>query len=186
VAYSRLDEKTEFIQQGINKIARNVARLTTLSWESQAELKVGEWLHAQLSVEWQRTVQRSGQEGYVGDVIGSAGSIYPKVMVHGNVVVQPPSFPVRLATLASYIGARRASGNNVLLNAGGYTLPAYVLLGGNLSTRGFKLLRESSQEVSFALSGQNLLGATGPTPGFSGIDYPLSPRAWFFQMNLTL
>jgi outer membrane receptor for ferrienterochelin and colicins len=186
VAYSRLDEKTEFVQQGINKIARNVARATTLSWENLAELKLGAWLRAQASVELQRTVQRTGQEGYVGEVIGSPGGIYPNLMLHGNVVVQAPRVPLRLATLVSYIGERRASGNNILLNGGPYTLPAYVLVEANLSTLGFKLLRDPAQEVSFSLSGKNLLGATGPSPGFSGVDFPLPPRAWFLQMTLSL
>jgi hypothetical protein len=31
VAYSVVTDKTEFIQQGINKLARNVTRLATLS-----------------------------------------------------------------------------------------------------------------------------------------------------------
>lgn len=186
VAYSILSDKTEFIQQGINKVARNVARGTTLSWESLAQARPRDWLNAQVSFELQRTTQRTGQEDYVGEVIGSAGSIYPAYMLHANLVVQPPRFPVRLATLASLIGPRPASGNNVLLNAGPYTLPAYLLLEANLSTRGFELLREGVQEVSFSLSGKNLLGARGPTPGFSGVDYPLAPRSWFLQMNLTL
>ena len=31
-----------------------------------------------------------------------------------------------------------------------------------------------------------LLGATAAVPGFSGVDYPLAPRALFLQMNLTM
>ena len=88
--------------------------------------------------------------------------------------------------MASYIGARRASGTNILLNAGPYTLSPYVLLEANLSTDGFRILRHAEQEVSFSLSGKNLLDAKGPTPGFSGVDYPLSPRAFFFQVNLSM
>src|SRR5205085_8508329 len=130
----------------------------TLSWESLLELKPRDWVHGQLSFELQRTTQHTGAGDYVGNLIGSAGSIYPNVMLHANLVVQPRGWPVRLATLASYIGRRRASGNNVVLNGGSpYTLPPYWLLEANLSTRGFKVLRESSQEISFSLSGQNLL-----------------------------
>jgi outer membrane receptor for ferrienterochelin and colicins len=186
LAYSLLEDKTEFIQQSINKVARNVARATTLSWESMATARPSEWLNAQASFELQRTRQRTGQGDHVGEVIGSAGSIYPHFMVHASVVVQPPRFPLRLATLLSVIGPRPASGTNVLLAAGAYTLPTYALLQGKLSTRGFKLLREGAQELSFALSGTNLLGATGPAPGFSGVDYPLAPRTWFLEMNLLL
>jgi outer membrane receptor for ferrienterochelin and colicins len=43
----------------------------------------------------------------------------------------------------------------------------------------------ASEELS-PVSGKNLLGATGPSPGFTGVDYPLAPRAFFVQMNLSL
>ena len=38
--------------------------------------------------------------------------------------------------------------------------------------------------MSFAVSGKDLLGADGPAPGFSGVDYPLAPRALWLQINL--
>ena len=186
VAYSLLDDKTEFVQQGINKVARNVARVSSLSWENRAELKFRDWLNGHLSFELARTVQRSGQEGYVGQVIGTEGGIYPRMMVHAGLAAQLGPLPARAALIGSYIGSRRASGTNILLNAGPYTLPPYVLLDGNIATRGFRVLRDPAQEVSFSLSGKNLLGATGPTPGFSGVDYPLAPRSFFLQMNLGL
>jgi iron complex outermembrane receptor protein len=186
VAYSILDDKTEFIQQGIHKEARNVAHATTISWESLVECKPRDWLQGFLSFELQRTEQRSGQEGYPSQVIGSEGSIYPRLMLHAGIVAQPPQSPVRAAVLASYIGVRRASENNILLNSQPYTLPSYVLLEAKISTRGFQLFRDPAQEISFAISGKNLLGARGPAPGFSGVDYPLVPRSLFLEMNLTL
>src|SRR5207249_4221544 len=109
VAYSIVDGKTEFIQQGIDKIARNLAHATTLSWESRVELKPRDWLQAYASFEIQRTVQHSGQEGYPDQVVGTEGTIYPREMVHTGVVVQPLRLPLRVAVLASYIGPRRAS-----------------------------------------------------------------------------
>ena len=93
---------------------------------------------------------------------------------------------MRAALSASWIGRRRASGNNIVLAGGPYTLPPYVLLDANITTVGFHLLRDRSQEVSLSLSGKNLLGARGPAPGFSGVDYPLAPRAFFLQVNLIL
>jgi len=186
VAYSVLADKTEFIQQGINNVARNVARADTVSWESMAELKVRTVLRAQLSYELQRTVQRTGQEGYAARVVGSDGGIYPTTMVHAGIFSQPPTWPLRASVRGSYIGARRASDTNILLNGGRYTLPSYYLLEATVSTVGFHFFHGSSQETSFALSGKNLLGAMGPMPGFSGVDYPLAPRALFLQMNLTL
>jgi iron complex outermembrane receptor protein len=186
LTYSLLTDKTEFIQQGINNVARNVARAETVSWETMAELKVKSILRAQLSVELQRTIQRSGQEGYLARVVGSEGRIYPTTMLHAGLVAQPPGSPVRAAVRSSYIGSRRASDTNVLLNGGRYTLEPYLLLEASISTIGFHFFHNSGQETSFALSGKNLLGAVGPTPGFSGVDYPIAPRAFFLQVNLTL
>jgi outer membrane receptor for ferrienterochelin and colicins len=186
VAYSVVNDKTEFVQQGINKVARNVARAATLSWESLVEFKFRDWFRSYASLELQRTEQRTGQEGYAAQIIGTAGTIYPGMMIHGGVVTQPAGLPLRAAVLASYIGSRRASGNNILLNAGAYRLPGYVLLGATVATRGFHVLRDPQQEVSFSVSGKNLLGVEGPTPGFAGVDYPLAPRALFLQMDLTL
>jgi iron complex outermembrane receptor protein len=186
LAYNVLDDKTEFIQAGINKVARNVARTATLSWESQLQLKVRDWLNGHLSIEWQHTVLTTGQEGYARMLIGREGTIYPWAMVHAGLAVQRESWPLRVAVLGSYIGPRRASETNIILHRGDYTLPAYGLLEVNLATRSIRLLRRPGPEVSLALSGKNLLGATGPTPGFSGVDYPLAPRAFFLQTSLTL
>jgi len=64
------------------------------------------------------------------------------------------------------------------------TLSAYWLLEAKLASPGFHRFRGEEQEVSFAISGKNLLGADGPAPGFSGVDYPLAPRALWLQMDL--
>lgn len=61
---------------------------------------------------------------------------------------------------------------NTLLDGGPYRLPSYFLLEANILTVGFRILRDMAQEVSFSMSGKNLLGVTGPAPGFSGVDFP--------------
>jgi iron complex outermembrane receptor protein len=134
----------------------------------------------------QQTVQRTGQAGYVARVLGSQGGIYPRTMIHAGLVTAPPGFPLRAAVRGSYIGSRRASDTNILLNGGRYALPSYVLVDATLSTVGFHFFRNRTQETSFALSGSNLLGAAGPTPGFSGVDYPIVPRSLLLQINVTL
>jgi hypothetical protein len=134
----------------------------------------------------QRTTRRTGQDGYSADIVGDAGGIYPGSMLHLGAVGQPPWVPLRAAVQGSYIGARRASDTNILLNGGPYQLPPYFLLEARLSTVGFHLPGLRNTETSFALSGKNLLGAEGPMPGSSGVDYPLAPRAFFLQMNLGL
>ena len=186
LAYSLLDDKTEFIQQGINKVARNVTRTGSLSWENRVDAILHKRVSAFLSFELQRTVLRQGQEGYVGQIVGSQGSIYPQVMAHAGLAARVGSLPVRLAVLGSWIGARRASETNILLNRGAYTLPSYVLLDANLASEGFQILRHGDQQVSVGISGKNLLDARGPYPGFSGVDYPLAPRSFFAHLNLSL
>jgi outer membrane receptor for ferrienterochelin and colicins len=185
VAYSLLDDKTEFLQQGINKVARNVARTDSLSWENRIEARLHKRVNAHLSFELQRSSMRSVQAGYLGQLVGTQGSIYPRLMIHSGVAAQLGSWPLRVAVLASYIGSRRASETNILLNRGVYRLPPYLMLDANLATEGFQILR-SEQQVSLGLSGHNLLGATGPAPGFSGVDYPLAPRALLAHLNLML
>jgi iron complex outermembrane receptor protein len=184
--YNVLSDKTEFVQQGINKVARNVSRAATLSWETMAEVSYRSILRTHISVEAQRTVRDTGQDGYSADVVGTAGGIYPNLMVHGGVAAQPTGLPLRGTVQASYIGKRRASDTNILLNGGPYSLPPYVLLEAGLATTRFDLFGLERHEISFALTGKNLLGAKGPTPGFSGVDYPLFPRTFFLQMNLSL
>jgi outer membrane receptor for ferrienterochelin and colicins len=186
VAYSVLTDKTEFVQEGINQVAHNVARAATVSWETTAQLRYKRLLRAHLSFETQRTVRRTGQDGYTGEVVGTAGGIYPTTMVHAGIVAQPTSSPVRGAIQASYIGARRASDTNILLNTQPYQMAPYVLLEAGLSSKGFELFGNPLHEISFAVTGKNLLGATGPTPGFSGVDYPLTPRSFFLQIKLSI
>jgi outer membrane receptor for ferrienterochelin and colicins len=186
VAYSILSNKTEFVQQGINQVARNVARAATLSWETLVELKYQGILRGRLSFETQKTVRRTGQRGYNEWLLGSDGDIYPTWMAHAGTVIQPPGVPMRAAVTASYLGPRRASATNILLNRRSYLLPRYLLLDATLTTSEIRLPGRVRQTVSFAVSGKNLLGSQGPTPGFSGVDYPLSPRAFFLQTNLNL
>jgi outer membrane receptor for ferrienterochelin and colicins len=185
VAYSRLTNKTEFLQQGISQVARNVARAETLSWESLAELRDRQ-VRAYLSFEAQRTVRSTGQDGHARWVVGSAGGIYPITMLHAGVVAQPDSLPLRASLQLSRIGSRRASDTNIVLNDGIYLLPPYLLLEAGLSTVPFDLFGRRRSEIAFSLIGKNLLGAEGPTPGFSGVDYPLAPRAFLLQVTVSM
>jgi outer membrane receptor for ferrienterochelin and colicins len=186
VAYSVLSDKTEFVQQGIALEARNVARAVTLSWESRLELRYRALLGAHLSFEAQQTRRRIGQEGYAGWLLGSDGGIYPNLLLHGGVFSHPESLPVRATVQASYIGRRRPSDTNILLNGRQYRLPGYLLLEAGVGSRPLDLFGRQHNQVSFSITGKNLLGSTGPVPGFSGVDYPLSPRAFFLQTSLSL
>jgi iron complex outermembrane receptor protein len=184
VAVNRLTDKTEFVQQGISRVARNVAQATTVSWESKAELKYKRMLRSYLSVELQKTVRRTAPEGYVAEVVGAESGIYPNLLVHAGTVVQPANLPVRGMAQASFIGRRRPSDGNIVVNGGAYSMPGYLLLEAGLSSVGFHPLGSARHELSLGLYGKNLLGSTGPAPGFSGVDYPLAPRSFFLELNL--
>jgi iron complex outermembrane receptor protein len=186
VAYSIITDKTEFVQQGISREARNVSRAATISWESTAEAAFESFLHGQVSFELQRTVRRTGQDGYAAEIVGADAGIYPKYILHAGLVGQPPGSPLRAAVQASLVGPRQASDTNILLNGGPYQLPRYLLLDARISTIGFHLFGLKNHETSFALSGKNLLDAVGPMPGSSGVDYPLAPRSFFLQVNVGL
>jgi outer membrane receptor for ferrienterochelin and colicins len=46
-----------------------------------------------------------------------------------------------------------------------------------------KLYPFPGHESRVALRGKNLLGARGPDPGFSGFEYPLTPRESFLEFE---
>jgi iron complex outermembrane receptor protein len=186
VAYNHLRDKTEFVQQGINRVARNVARASTVSWESRAEFKHERTLHAHVSFETQRTLRRTGQDGFQAEVVGDHAGIYPTLLLHAGLAVQPSWAPARAALQASVVGERRPSDTNIVLNGGVYTLPRYLLLDAALSSTPMSVSFLGKQELSVALLGKNLLGARGPAPGFSGIDYPLAPRSLMLQLSVRL
>jgi outer membrane receptor for ferrienterochelin and colicins len=184
VAYSVLSDKTEFVQQGISEVARNVARAESVSWETRLEAKYQGMLRAHLAFEAQRTIRKTGQDGYAAEVVGEAGGIYPRYMMHTGLVIQPARFPLRTAVQASYVGTRGASDTNILLNGTPYDLPPYFLLEATISTIAFDPFGATNPVFSFAVTGKNLLNVGGPDPGFSGVDYPLRPRSLFLQMNV--
>jgi outer membrane receptor for ferrienterochelin and colicins len=186
VAYNVLRDHTEFVQQGIHQVARNVARAGTVSWETMLELKYEAYVRGYLSFEVQRTSKQTGAEGYQADVVGSEGGIYPRRMIHAGVVGQPAGWPLRGTVQVSYIGERQPSDTNIVLNGGSYDLPAYLLLESGISTRGFHILGSTQHTVAFSLIGKNLLNQVGPAPGFSGVDYPLAPRSFLLQAQVGL
>ena len=186
VAYNVLRDRTEFVQQGINQVARNVALGGTVSWETMLELKYEGHLRGYLSLEVQHTSKRTGAEGYQAEVVGPQGGMYPRSMVHAGLVGQAPGWPLRATLQASYIGVRRPSDTNIVLNGGSYNLPAYVLLEAGLATKNFDLLGSAQHTIAFSLIGKNLLDEQGPAPGFSGVDYPLTPRSLLLQVQLGL
>jgi outer membrane receptor for ferrienterochelin and colicins len=62
-------------------------------------------------------------------------------------------------------------------------LPTYALLNLSLATR--ELYFVKGHESRVAIRARNLLGATGPDPGFSGFELPLLPREILLELRHT-
>jgi iron complex outermembrane receptor protein len=184
VAYSFLLDIAEFSPVGVNQAAINVGRINALSWESKIEAFYRNYVWGYLSLEVNYTLRDAGYGGYRALLFGVDNVIYPRVVFHGGVQTRIPRIPIRIGTQLTYVGARRASEGNILLNGASYELPEYVLLGATISTVDLKLW--SNHETTFQVVGKNLLGVTGPDPGFSGFDYPLAPTSFFFMVRQQL
>ncbi len=181
LAYSFLRDIAEFSPVGVNQAALNVGRVNALSWESKIEGFYRNYVSGYLSLEINYTLRDAGYEGYRALLFGVDNVIYPRVVFHSGIQARIPRLPIRIGSQLSYVGVRRASEVNILLHGASYELPDYVLLGATLSTVDLKLW--SNRETTFQVAGKNLLGVTGPDPGFSGIDYPLAPTTLFFMLR---
>ena len=107
--------------------------------DARAEAQGGSGAH--VSFEAQRTLRRTGAaEGYAGEVVGTAGGIYPTMMVHAGVVLQPPGLPLRGSVQASYIGQPAGQRHQHPPQRRPLHAARYVLLEAGLSTLSFDLL----------------------------------------------
>src|SRR5207245_1293883 len=104
--------------------------------------------------------------------------------LHLGVSGMAPKVPLRATIELSYFAARRASEANIIANGSSYELDPYVMLGASISTVGLELLPK--KETVIMVIGRNLVGSTGPDPGFSGFDYPLTGRTILFQLRQLL
>jgi iron complex outermembrane receptor protein len=185
LAYSRLLDAAAFAPQGVNQIADNEGTVDSLSWETKVEASYKEWMRLYFNSAVNYTVHdRSELAGYRAQLLGNANNVYPPYLIHLGVMGKIPRIPIRLTVEASYVGERRASEANILANGGPYVLPQYWLLDASISTVGIELLPH--RETVFMVTARNMLGASGPDPGFSGFDYPLAPTTVFFQLRQRL
>jgi iron complex outermembrane receptor protein len=183
VSYNWLLDKAEFTPQGINQAATNVASQRTLTWETRADLKRYEDIHAYASFELVHSLRDLGQEGYAASLIGSKNVVYPPWIARAGVdvsVPSPRSVPLTLAVQSMLVGPRRAADTSIVENGAEFYLPVYCLVEASIATRELYLI--PGHETRIALRGRNLLGSRGPDPGFSGFEYPLAPRQIFLEI----
>ncbi len=184
LAYNFLKNKAEFIQQGVNRIAWNLAEVEGLSSETEVNFSYLDWVNAYFNMEYQLTKRNPGQEGYAAYLVGRDNVIYAPYIFRAGVRGQAPDFPVGYSLEGSYVGPRRASDMNILENGASYELSPYFMLGASLSTHALKLF--SQHETIITLIGRNLLGTEEPDPGYVGIDYPMAPRTFLLQIHQEL
>lgn len=183
VSYSVLLDKAEFTPQGINQTARNVASQKSLSWESRLDLKHYDDYALYTAFELVHSVRDLGQEGYTASLVGSQNVVYPSWISRSGLrfaVPSLPSVPLQLGAQSLVVGPRRAADTSLVEHGSNLAFPTYVMLDTFISTRAVYLF--AGHETTFALRARNLLGATGPNPGFSGFEYPLDPSTVFFEI----
>jgi iron complex outermembrane receptor protein len=184
VSYSLLQKAAQLTLQGVNQVATNIGEIRSLSWETKIEANYKEWIKAYINGEYNYTVRDTGYVGYRADVIGTGNIIYPMGALHAGILGTIPKAHLRLGAEVSYFGPRNSSEANTLAHGSVYTLPDYAMLNASISTVGIKLL--PNRETTFMVVGKNLTGATGPDPGFSGFDYPLASRIFWFELRQQL
>jgi outer membrane receptor for ferrienterochelin and colicins len=184
VAYSFVIDKAEFIQQGVNKVARNLSDLRSLSWETEARFKYAPWIEAYGTLEINHVTRNLGDIGYQADLIGNDNVIYPSVLGRTGVMGTVPNVHLRATVEGSFVGSRRASDDNILAAGRSYTMDPYFLLDATISTVDVKLIND--KETTISVTGRNLTGARVAVPGFGGVDYPIEPRSFMVQLRQVL
>ncbi|HEY3495393.1 MAG TPA: TonB-dependent receptor [Polyangiaceae bacterium] len=186
VSYNWLINKAEFVPQGVNQTARNVATQNTLSWETRADVSHYNDYTAYAAFDLVKSYRDLGQEGYVADLVGTENVTYPPWIARGGLMFAVPSaprVPLQLGAEGMYVGPRRSADASSLARGEQFTLPSYFLLDVSLSTREVYLV--PGHETRFALRSKNLLNTRGPDPGFSGFEYPLAPAEIFLEVEHT-
>jgi outer membrane receptor for ferrienterochelin and colicins len=186
VSYNWLLDKAEFTPQGINQTARNIASQRTFSWETRADLRHYEDFTAYAAFDFVRSVRDLGQEGYAATLVGTKNVVYPPWIARAGLNVAVPSpvnVPIALGAESLLVGPRRAADTSIVEHGGDFTLPVYCLLDVFVTTRDLYLV--PGQESRVAVRARNILGSSGPDPGFSGFEYPLTAREILLEVRHT-
>jgi outer membrane receptor for ferrienterochelin and colicins len=179
VASSRLTNKAEFTRLGPNTVARNLAELEVLSWESTVEARA-DWLLGYASFEAQRSVRNLGEDGYLSRLAERGATNYPAYIARVGAELAPFRH-VRLAGQGAYVGPRPASDANALATGRAYTLPWYAI--GNVSVSLVDLPVFPSGPMELAFYCRNVTDVRAADPGFANVDYPLPRRSFLFELR---
>jgi hypothetical protein len=164
----------------VNQVAQNIAKVESLSWES--ELKV-DWrrkfaAYANLSIN--RTNHRNDSSSYVATLTSYANTAYPTAVIHVGSSAAVPRIPLRFSAEGSFVSRRLSSGTNTLNFGRAYSLGEYFDLSASVRTIGLELIPQ--RETTLAFAARNILGTHAVDPGFSGVDYPRLGRTLVLQV----
>lgn len=185
LAYSYVENLAVFSRSGFNSVARNVAELESISWESYVRASFNDILGGYLSYEMLFANRNPGNEGFQAALLGSDIGVFPELQLRSGVWVEiVPAF-VKATVEARYVGSRRASDLNVLANNAVYDLDPYFVLDAKLGTIDFGFFGET-RNTALEIIARNLLDADASFPGEAGVDYPIGPRTFLIQLRQTL
>ena len=186
VSYNWLLDEAEFSPQGLNEVARNTASQRTFTWETQADVRRYDDFSGYASFEWVRSRRDLGEVGYAAQLVGHANIVYPPYIGRFGAMVALPSprhFPLSAGAEGMLVGPRHAADASVLANGAQFDLKPYATLNLFLTTRALYLVPRHESVVAIRV--YNAFGTAGPDPGFSGFDYPLSPREIMLEFRHT-
>jgi iron complex outermembrane receptor protein len=184
VSYNWLLDEAAFTLQGINQAARNVASQRTFTWETRADVRLSDGFVGYASFDLVESTRDTGQQGYAASLVGSKNVAYPPWIARAGLSVALPSptkLPLSACAETILVSKRRADDTSIVEHGSEFYLPLYDRLDACLTTGDLYLIR--GQETRIALRGRNLLGAFGPDPGPSGIEYPLAPREILLEIR---
>jgi iron complex outermembrane receptor protein len=186
VAFNWLIDKAEFVQRGINRVADNISKMKSLSWESELKAQYKEWIRGTVSFELQKTTREfdERESAYLTNLVSNKNVIYPSFILRADVSGKIPKIPIRLGMGVTAVGERPSSEMNSIENLGMYYLPSYVSLDASISTTGLEFVK--GRETTISLFGNNLTDNRGSDAGFAGVDYPISPLTVFLQLRQEL
>jgi outer membrane receptor for ferrienterochelin and colicins len=175
-AYSHVIDKASFTTVGVNSVARNLAQLDVLSWETELRVDWEEQLWGYANVGLVAGWQSLEASGYVAQLLGDGLEVYPTAIVNAGLGYQFVDFPLRITVEGRFLSDRRASDSNVIENGSVYTLPAAFYLNASIALVRFEALENQPTTLTFSV--QNILDTRAAHPGFAGIDYPSARRTF--------
>jgi outer membrane receptor for ferrienterochelin and colicins len=179
VAWSRLNNKAEFTPLGPNTVARNLAQLEVLSWETSLDARF-DWLLAYASFETHRSVRNLGEDGYLPRLVERGATNYPEYIGRLGVELLPDR-KVRPAARLNYVGPRPASDSNALARGRRYALGRYLMADAGLAVRGLRLF--PAGPLALSVYCYNLADVRAADPGFARVDYPIARRSFTLEMR---